>query len=305
MNRILVTGANGFIGRNALEPLCKRGYEVHAGYVGQALQQTAEVIWHDVDLLKSGAAARLIEEVCPTHLLHFAWYVAPGEFWTSPNNLDWVTASLSLLQAFAKYGGKRAVFAGTCAEYDWGNGYCSEIVTPLVPKTLYGVCKHSLSQILSSFGRQMDIETAWGRIFLLYGPHENHKRLVSSICRSLLRGEVAKCSHGHQIRDLLHVSDVADAFVALLDSKVCGEVNIASGQPISLRDVVLTIANEIGRTDLIEFGAINAPVDDPGTLVADVCRLHNEVGWKPYYDIQTGIRDTVEWWRQNLSEEYQ
>jgi nucleoside-diphosphate-sugar epimerase len=130
---VLVTGATGFVGRQALAPLAARGYEVHA--VGR----------REVDLLDPDATTRLVEELRPTHLLHFAWYAEPGAFWQSPENERWLAAGVHLLEAFAASGGTRAAVAGTCAEYDWsGSGILSEQSTPLAPRTAYGEAKNAL-----------------------------------------------------------------------------------------------------------------------------------------------------------------
>jgi nucleoside-diphosphate-sugar epimerase len=304
MNKILITGATGFIGRHCLPTLSARGYEVHAVSTNGSIDNrfNSDVRWHKVDLLDSDSLWNLMSKVKPSHLLHFAWYAVPGKYWTSLENLRWVQASLDLLQAFILHGGKRAVMAGTCAEYDWRYGYCSERTTPLAPSTLYGTCKHSLQIMLDSAAEQTGLSTAWGRIFFLYGPNENPNRLVSSVIRSLLLGEPALCSHGNQIRDFLYVQDVADAFVALLESDVEGPVNIASGRPVVLRDIILKIARKLDRQNLVRFGAIQAPENDPPLLIADVSRLANEVGWIPNYDLDRGVDQTISWWRSHLEE---
>jgi nucleoside-diphosphate-sugar epimerase len=152
-----------------------------------------------------------------------------------------------------------------------------------------------------SFARQMNISAAWGRIFFLFGPHEHPSRLVASVTRSLLRGERARCSHGEQVRDLLYVQDVADAFVALLESDVSGPVNIASGQPVRLKEVIYRIGEKIGREDLIELGAIAAPANDPPSLVAETIRLNREVGWSPQHSLDEGLESTISWWKNHLS----
>lgn len=241
--------------------------------------------------------AALIAEVQPSHLLHFAWYTVPGKYWTSTENLRWVQASIGLLQEFVRHGGQRVVMAGTCAEYDWRYGYCSEAVTPLAPTTLYGICKHSLQLMLAAFSRQAGLSMAWGRIFFLFGPHEHPDRLVAYVIRSLLRGEPARCSHGRQIRDFLYVQDVANAFVALLESGVSRPVNIASGQPVALRELIYGIAAKFNRDDLIQLGAVSTPPDEPPLLVADVRCLHDELGWTPKYDLDTGLEQTIDWWK--------
>ena len=112
MSRILLTGATGFIGRHVLPRL--KG-EVHA-VTTRPPPAGDSVRWHRADLLSS---AEIVAEVRPEVLVHLAWYVEPGRYWTAPENIQWVEASLALLRAFAGAGGRRAVVAGTSAEYDW------------------------------------------------------------------------------------------------------------------------------------------------------------------------------------------
>src|SRR5579862_8460328 len=119
--RILVTGSSGFIGRQAVlalrSQLGRAADEIHT--VQHTARQMSDSRNHTVNLMDPEQVGRLMERVKPTHLLHLAWYAEHGKFWASPLNLDWVSASLQLFQSFISHGGKRAVFAGTCAEYDW------------------------------------------------------------------------------------------------------------------------------------------------------------------------------------------
>ncbi|HEV2707723.1 MAG TPA: NAD(P)-dependent oxidoreductase [Pyrinomonadaceae bacterium] len=307
MKRVLVTGATGFVGRHCLAPLVARGYEVHAvstaGRPPAGDDTPRDVRWHASDLLRAGAAARLLAEVEPTHLLHMAWYAAPGKYWTAVENLGWVRASLELFEEFVRHGGRRAVSAGTCAEYDWTFGFCSETLTPLAPATLYGNCKHALRLVMEAYARLSGVSAAWGRLFFLYGAHEHPDRLVSSVIRRMLRRERVPCSHGRQVRDFLYVEDVADAFVALLESAVEGAVNIASGCPVALREVVGLISQRLDGDDLVDFGALAAPQGDPPFLLADVRRLNEEVGWRPRLSLSEGLAQTIEWWRSHAGVE--
>jgi nucleoside-diphosphate-sugar epimerase len=302
--RILLTGASGFLGSHALEPLRERGFEVHA--VGSRHLPREEpsklATWHRVDLLEPGAPSALIERVRPSHLLHLAWYAEHGEFWSSTENLRWVEASLSLLRAFAEHGGERAVIAGTCAEYDWSlPGRCVEGVSPLAPATLYGTSKHALHLLAEAFCRQVGVELAWGRIFLLYGPAENPNRLLPAVARAVLSGRPARCSHGRQLRDFLYVADVADAFAALCASRACGAVNIGSGEPVAIAELVNLIATAAGDPKLVRLGALPPRVGEPDELVADVTRLREELGWEPRLTLTEGVERAVGWWREQLA----
>jgi nucleoside-diphosphate-sugar epimerase len=300
MKRVLITGATGFIGQHCLPTLLASGYEVHTVSTHATSANLPGAHAHWANLLEPTQVAALLASVQPSHLLHLAWYTQPGAYWTSVENIRWVQASLGLLQAFVAHGGQRVVMAGSCAEYDWSYGYCTERITPLRPATMYGKAKHALLLLEDAFAEQTQISAAWGRIFFLYGPHEYPERLVAAVIRALLQKQPARCSHGNQIRDFLHVQDVADAFVALLESDVRGAVNIASGAPITLKQIIYNIADMLGQSDMVQLGALTVPANEPPLLVANIDRLTNEVGWRPTYGLERGLEQTVRWWKGTL-----
>ena len=295
MKSVLVTGATGFIGRHTLSRLQALGYQVHAVSNQPSPKKFIESITcHCANLLVPEEITALMNEVRPTHLLHFAWYAQPGKFWTAPENLDWVKATVCLMQAFYEVGGHRLVMAGTCAEYDWSFDFCSELSTPCHPATLYGSAKHSAQILLNAWAAETGLSSAWGRIFFLYGPGEYPSRLVPSVISSLMKGEPANCTHGNQIRDLMYVEDVAAAFVALLDSDITGPVNIASGTPVSLKGVIHTISDLLNRPNLVQLGVIPTKFDEPHILVANTSLLNDGLGFKPQYSLHDGLVKTIE-----------
>jgi nucleoside-diphosphate-sugar epimerase len=296
MSRVLVTGASGFIGGHSLGILQSKGYEVHAAWHSNR-RELDGVEWHRTDLRETTSIKTLIREVRPTHLLHLAWYAIPRDYRESLENLRWCQAGMSLLSEFVEHGGSRAVFAGSCAEYDLGHGICSEDLTPTAPWNFYGTCKDSLRRVALEFSSRAGLSTAWGRSFYLYGPCEPLGRLVPSVITSLLRGDKARCTHGRQLRDFLYVKDVADAFVALLDSSSRGVINIASGEAVTIRAIVEEIAQQLGLSGQVEFGAIEPVPGDPPMAVADTRKFREEVGWKPRWSLHDGIAETINWWK--------
>lgn len=297
MNRVLVTGATGFIGRHTLEPLRQLGYEVHAASSSDHLSDDSNIHWHTLDLLQGDGIGRVMRLVKPTHLLHLAWDTTPGKYSISTENLHWVKASLNLLEAFVEQGGRRVVFAGSCAEYDWDYGVCIENKTPCSPRTLYGHSKQSVQQIASSFCQQQQISFAQGRVFYLFGPHEHSARFVPQVINGLLSQKNTDCSEGLQLRDFLYVKDVASAFVSLLDSPVKGVVNIASGMPHSLRQLVEIITQFTGNAEVIQFGELATAENEPEILLANTSRLTKEVKWQAEYSMEQALKETVDWWR--------
>jgi len=300
MKRVIVTGASGWIGSHALPLLVERGYEVHAVANRGASASPCGVQLHRADLLDESAVTSILERVRPTHLLHLAWYAEPGKYQMSEQNYAWCRAGIDLLRAFAAVGGRRAVFAGSCFEYDHSAGMCSETDTRCAPATRYGACKLALSEVVRR--TPGDLSTAWGRVFYLYGPGEHPSRLVPSVIGSLLHDKPAHCTHGRQLRDYLHVADVASAFATILDGEVEGIVNIGSGEEITIRALVEMIADAVGAPRfLLEFGAIPATPGDSPRVVADIRRLRDEVDFRPQWPLGDGLAETVEWWRSRES----
>lgn len=299
--RVLLTGPSGFIGRHAIPYLLEAGCDLHTVDIRPLPADVSGAIHHTIDLLDARQVRELMAGLRPSHLLHFAWYVAPGKYWTSLDNVRWLQASLDLVAAFLDCGGERSVIAGTCAEYDWtGRGVLREHDTPIRPSTLYGASKGALQMVHARLASQAGSSFAWGRIFHLYGPFEPESRFVPSIILSILGGQPAKCTHGRQVRDFMHVHDVARAFVALLFDSAEGVVNIATGEGLAIAEVARQIADIIGRPDLLRLGALPEPADDPPSLIADIGRLH-ALGFNPTYSLQEGLRQTIGWWTQRLS----
>lgn len=300
----LITGGRGFIGRAVLSKLLAQGEEVHA--LTRRPPPSAEgvgVTWHRGDLADRGATRDLLASLRPDRLLHLAWYVEHGRFWEAPENLEWVSRSLHLVEAFAKAGGRRAVILGTCAEYDWSSAEqpLRELDSPQAPTTLYGACKDALRRMCDRYAANAGVAFAWGRLFFLYGPGEAPGRLVSSVARSLLAGQPVETTSGVQRRDFMHVADVAGATAALLRSGVTGPVNIASGQAVAVSEVVDRLAEAARRPDLVRRGALPDRPAEPPLLAADVTRLTEEVGYRPSIDLASGLADTLEWWRTQLA----
>jgi nucleoside-diphosphate-sugar epimerase len=237
-----------------------------------------------------------MQQVRPSHLLHLAWYAVPGKYWTAEENFRWVEASLTLLREFAGRGGKRVLMAGSCAEYDWSSGHCSEFTTPIHPATPYGLCKSALGAMLQAYGPLKGISTAWGRLFFTYGPHENPARFVPTVIRAILRGEPALCTSGEQKRDFLYAGDVGEALARILDSDVEGPINVASGQAVAIKDIVSRIAEMLGHPELVRLGSLPIPPGEPPLLSADVTRLSTEVGFDNRHSLEDGLGLTIEYW---------
>lgn len=299
--RVLLTGATGFIGAALVPVLLARGFEVHAVASKAFSPPLGNIISHCVDLMDSAAREALVKSVAPSYCVHLAWNATPGHYLTTRENLLWAAVTLELYDDFVTCGGRRFLGVGSCAEYDWSyDGLLNEADTPYHPSSLYGSSKEASRRLLQESAFLDGISFAWAHLFFMYGPGESLGRLVSDIARGCLNGNVVPTSLGTQVRDYMYVKDVANALACLLDGQVEGAVNVASGIARPVSEVIWAVAEAAGRPDLVELGGRESPVEEPQSLVADVSRLRNEVGYEPSYTLTEGVRETVDWWRSQI-----
>lgn len=291
--RVLLTGATGFVGRSVLADLLARGIEVHV--LGR--QPVAGAAFHAVNLLSADPWEATVKAIAPSHLLHLAWTVEHGKFWTAPENLDWAAASLRLFRAAGAAGCGRVLGTGTCAEYDWGVPIQTED-TPLKSTTVYGSAKAGTAKLLEACARDAGFSHAWARLFFLYGAGEASGRFVPAVARGLLKGGNVPCSHGRQIRDFLAVEDAAAGLVAaLLAEDLTGPFNLSSGEGVTLRAVAeLLAASMPGGLDRLRFGAVATAPNDPASLIGPSDRLRR-TGWAPRIPLADGLAQTLTYWR--------
>lgn len=307
--RVLVTGGTGFIGRQTIAPLLDRGFDVcltarnapPAELAQLAAFSQGRISYHVVNLLDAAAATALIQELSPTHLLHLAWDTRHGVFWTSSENEHWVEASHRLLDAFIRHGGFRFIAAGTCAEYASHNAPISEATGGLRPTTPYGRAKLSFRNSVLEASARFGLSSAWGRVFHLFGPHEQPARLIPAAITSLLHGRPFAATAGTQVRDYSSVIDVAAAFVAILDSDLAGDVNVASGVATSVADVLRTVGETIGRPELVHLGSVATPPHEVPVLLADTTRLRGHFHDLFSIGLRERLHETIDWWRWRLT----
>lgn len=302
--RVLLTGATGFIGSHVARLLVSEGCKVHA-----VVRENSD-LWRineiapqlhlvSCDLLEPDELNAHLERIRPDLVIHLAWYAVPGKYLAARENLSLLEASLHLASRLADLGCKRFIGIGTCFEYDTNLGYLSE-ESPTRPGSLYAASKLAVQLILEQLAEITGMEVAWLRLFYQYGPFEDERRLVPSVICSLLRSQQAKVTKGEQIRDFLHVEDVAQAIWAVARSSLSGPVNIGSGKPVTVREIATRIGAILDRPDLIALGARPYSASDPMFICANNHRLTENTAWTPQHDLERGLRHTIEWWHRHL-----
>ncbi len=268
---ILVTGATGFVGRHVLHELARQNCRVRLvirdGKQNKVSSSTAiEKVIATPDMWSETAA--WWSDVCQgaDTVIHIAWYVEPGQYLQSPQNLDCLAGTLRLSQGASHAKVRRFVGIGTCFEYDLSVGRLT-VETPLRPTTPYAEAKAAAFLALSQYLPQQGIEFIWCRLFYLYGAGEAEGRLVPYLRGKLGAGEPAELSSGTQIRDYLDVRDAGRMIVEAALGTAQGALNICSGAPVTIRELAERVADDYGRRDLLHFGARPDNLVDPPCVV--------------------------------------
>ena len=300
--RVWVTGASGFIGYHLIHLLHKAGCEVTA----QVSMRTGPSRLRDLGDAVTVARGDLGDRAWlgaefgrfqPEAIIHLAWHTEPGTFAEARKNVDALTSSLGLLEEAIHAGCQSVVMTGSQAEYQPQSTKVRED-SPTSPETLYARTKLALYMVAERLAANAGVRLAWARPFFIYGPAEDERRLVPGLVKALRRGEVYPLTPGGQVRDYLHVSDVASALWTLAQRNAKGVYNVCSADPVTIRHVAEMVGNLMGRPELVRFGALEYRPWEPMFIVGDNTKLR-ELGWSPRYSLEEGLRDTVAWWKKN------
>jgi nucleoside-diphosphate-sugar epimerase len=305
--KVLLTGAGGFIGSHVAQRLAGTGHEVLAmlmpdesaarlGEVADALT-IGRCNLGRCNLADRNAVEESVADWQADAAVHLAWYAVPGKYWSAAENIDHADYTMRFLATLTRHGCRRFVGVGSCAEYDWSHEWLHEDRTPCVPRTLYGAAKHAVYLMAYRYCQLKGISFAWARLGFTFGPREAPGRLVSDVARGLVVGEDVECTSGEQERDFLYVEDMASAIASLLESDVRGAVNVASGSVVRVREIVARLSAIIGGSGRPLLGARQSDPGGAQVLRIDTTRLNGEVGWRPDFTLDEGLRSTVDWHR--------
>lgn len=300
--RVVISGGGGFIGSRIVRRFVHEGWDVVAvlrpgsgrsRIVG--VEDRIEII--EADLLGD---VHILEPVSrgADVFVHAAWDTKPGRYLGASSNVDYAVAGVGLLGMLDRCGRRKFIGLGSCQEYAPSKVPLAEDA-PLAPRVPYAKAKAGLGLIVETYSETKRPAAAWLRIFSVYGPGENEERLVPYVIRRLWANEPADITSGNQVRDYLHVDDVASAVFHVAVSDVSGAVNVGSGRPVRVRQVVEEVVTLLEREDLVRFGGRRS---HPGELpfeVADNRKLLT-TGWEQRFTLREGLSDTVGWWEELL-----
>jgi nucleoside-diphosphate-sugar epimerase len=275
---VLVTGARGFIGAEVVRRLrAERGVDVIGLVRGRAGDDEVSC-----DLLDAHATEATIRAVRPTACVHAAWEIDPATYRDDERNERWVDASLLLAEALA---------AHSCS---WlgAFGTCIESATPETSSCRYAHAKTRLRTALraSAIGDSF----CWWRVFQPYGPGEPSTRFVPALLRAMEAREPFTVQAPADIRDFIHVTDIADAVVASVLRGTVGDFELGTGIGTTLAEAARVAEALLDAPTCVQLRPLSdAERGAAVALVAQIAPFRAASGWSPRIDLRSGLASLI------------
>jgi len=291
---VLITGGEGFIGRNLRIFLERKNLEVYSIDINSSND-------YRVDIRDYNKLEKLFCRVKPDAVIHLAAIASVPQCEIEPRECFDVNVygTFNVVKLSKEYGAK-LVFASSAAVYGIPQIIPIPVTHPLNPINVYGLTKVLGETIVKNIMRENYVIF---RIFNAYGEQCNRSYVIPDTIKKILSGlnPIPMKGTGNEERDFVYIEDVCEAFYVALGSNITGVFNLGSGTRIKIKDLVRIIAEIMNKRDL-EFLFEGKPrIGDLPILHADVSEGNIIPGWKPKTDLRTGLRKTIEWYKSQYN----
>lgn len=313
-SKILVTGADGFIGSHLVERLVDEGMDVRAfvyynsfnswGWLDSlSKEKRSKLEIFSGDIRDPNGVRTAMKDI--DIVFHLAALIAIPFSYHSPDSyVDTnIKGTLNIVQAARDLGTKRILVTSTSEVYGTAQYVPIDEKHPRQPQSPYSASKIGADCIAESFYRSFDLPVTIVRPFNTYGPRQSARAVIPTIITQLMTGETQiKLGDITPTRDLLFVRDTVEGFLAIAKSdKLIGEdVNIATQSEISVADLALTLINKINPKAKIVSDDIRVRPEKSEVfrLFGSNKKLIEHTSWKPTHSLDEGLDETIAWFRQ-------
>ncbi|NOU66234.1 NAD-dependent epimerase/dehydratase family protein [Paenibacillus sp. LMG 31461] len=309
--RVLVTGANGFVGRHLIHALVKREHEVFAGTRSKEVIFGGQIMSGLLDILDVDSLSSIISKFKPDVIVHLAAQSMVKEAWKQPEYTlrTNVIGTINLLEAIRILSPEtKLISIGSSEEYGLSSKYESILTenVPCLPQNPYATSKHAAGQLAMQFANKENLNVIHVRPFNHFGPGQKEGFVISDFASQIIKIEKNLSSTKLRVgnleakRDFTHVADVVRAYIMLLEQNVAnGYYNVCSGIPRKIDDILKTLISMSSKSIEIELDPNKLVPSEVPSFAGSYEKIKEAVGWTPKIDISDGIHETLEWWRTN------
>lgn len=302
MDKVLVIGANGFLGSYLSKKLASEGFEVVAfvakGWDYSFIEGISHIQCLEFELetlaeLDNHPALQGIDTI-----YHMAWVgvstTFKNEAETQAKNILY---GLSVLEFADRHGIRRVIVPGSASEYACGQGIITGENEP-APSDLYSASKVATRFLCQTYAKQHDIDFIWTAITSIYGPGRNDNNLITYTIKTLLNGEKPSFTGLEQQWDYLYIDDLIDALITIGRKGKGGKIYpIGSGNHRQMNEYVKIIRDAINPSLPLGIGDLpykNKTIDNQ---ILDISSLREDTGFQPKYSFEEGIKKTIDYFR--------
>jgi NAD dependent epimerase/dehydratase len=311
--KVLVTGADGFIGSHLVEALLERGCSVRAFVFYNSFNS-----WGWLDTLPAEALAKLdvfagdirdpngvltAMQGCAV-VFHLAALIGIPFSYHSPDSyVDTnIRGTLNVLQAARGVGVSKVMVTSTSEVYGTAQYVPIDERHAFQGQSPYSATKIGADRLAESFYRSFSTPVVIVRPFNTFGPRQSARAVIPSIITQLLANQPElRVGSVHPTRDFNYVKDIAEAFLAIAESErtVGEEINVASGREISIGELAETLKQRINPAARIvhDKERVRPEASEVDRLMGDNRKIMALTGWRPRYTFEQGLHETVEWFR--------
>ncbi len=318
--KVLITGADGFIGSHLTEELLKQGYSVRAfvyynsfnsnGWLDAISDETkSQIDFFAGDIRDPNGVREAMKDV--DIVFHLAALIAiPFSYYSPDSYIDTnVKGTLNVIQAARSNNVGRVLITSTSEVYGTAQFVPISELHPKQAQSPYSASKIGADAIAESFYRSFDLPLTIVRPFNTYGPRQSARAVIPTIISQLLNGsEEIKLGDVTPTRDLLFVKDTVNGFIKIAgcDKLVGHEVNIATQSEISIGELAQSLINQINPTAKIVSDSIRLRPEKSEVfrLFGSNEKLKSYTDWEQNYSLEEGLAETVEWFskKENLKQ---
>lgn len=313
--RILITGANGFVGRYLERELVSRNHEVFLGVKQidetediRRVQRSVEINILDKEQVKSTIAF-----IKPDVIVHLAAQSNVMHSWNDPTYTltTNIIGTLNIVEVVGELLlSTKIITVGSSEEYGITAKYTDKLTesSPCLPQNPYAISKFTAGEVAQQIAKKYQLNHIHIRPFNHFGPGQQEGFVVSDFASKIARIEAGLASNSIKVgyleaeRDFTDVRDIIHAYVLLIESDVPnGIYNIGSGISRSISEILVYLIELADVPINIEIDYDKYRISEVKKIVGDSTKIQQAINWKPENDFKDSLKDTLNWWRASVT----